>query len=75
MDNSTRQEIDKSVLMTLRDAGLIKPPILVEDLLHSLEVNRSFYDLEDPTLIQRFLHKVRVGGQKLNKMNLLGSNG
>jgi hypothetical protein len=72
--SATRREIDKSVTKILRDADLTKPPIKIENLLHYLDVHRSFYDLEDPNLLQRFRHRVKVGGQKLinvvNKIKL-----
>jgi hypothetical protein len=74
MDEPTRREIDKVVNKILRDADLTKPPIRIEALLHHLDVFRSFYDLEDPNLLQRFRHRVKVGGQKLinviNKIKL-----
>ncbi len=68
MDDKTRREIDKVVEGTLKDAGLMEPPVKVGDLLQYLEVHRDFYDLEDPNLLQRFLHRVRVGKQKLIKI-------
>ena len=70
IDDETRQEIDKVVQKTLRDAGLTEPPVRVEDLLEYLELHRDFYDLEDPSLLERFKHKVRVGGRKL--VDILG---
>jgi hypothetical protein len=68
MDGRTRREIDKVVERTLKDAGLTEPPVKVGDLLQYLEVHRDFYDLEDPNLLQRFFHRVRVGKQKLIKI-------
>ncbi len=53
MDERTRQEIDKAVARTLRDAGLKDPPFRIEDLLQHMEVHRGFYDLEDPSLLHR----------------------
>ena len=38
------------------------------DILEHLEVYREFYDLEDPSLLQRFWHKVQVKGKKLAKI-------
>jgi hypothetical protein len=60
MDAQTCREIDKAVTLTLRDAGLKEPPFRIEDVLGHLEVHRGFYDLEDPTLLRRFWHKVKV---------------
>jgi hypothetical protein len=70
----TCKEIDNIVTRTLRDAGLTDPPILIDELLEFLELHRDFYDLEDPRLIDRVRHKIRIGGRKLikiaNKINL-----
>jgi hypothetical protein len=68
VDESTRQEIDTLVERTLREAGLTTPPVHVEELLEFLELHRDFYDLEDPNLLQRLRHKVKVGGQRLIKV-------
>jgi hypothetical protein len=65
MDDLTRREIDKVTERTLREAGLTFPPIRIEFLLEHLRVHRDFYDLQDPSLLQRFWHKVRVEKQKL----------
>ena len=59
MDDQTRREIDKAVVRTLRDAALRDPPFKIEDVLQHLEVHRGFYNLEDPTLLQRLGHKVK----------------
>jgi hypothetical protein len=64
-DEATRREIDKVVNKILKDAGLRKPPFLIEDVLEYLDIDRNFYDLEDVTLLRRFWHKVKVNGQKL----------
>lgn len=68
INDKTRHEIDKVVANTLREADLTHPPIRIDDLLEFLELNRGFYNLEDPNLIQRFWHKVRVKGQRLIKV-------
>jgi hypothetical protein len=74
MDEKTRREIDKVVQKTLKDAGLTEPPVEIGDLLQYLEVRRNFYDLEDPSLLRRFWHRVEVGKDKLirivNKIRL-----
>jgi hypothetical protein len=74
MDEKTRREIDKVVQKTLKDAGLTEPPVEVGDLLQYLEVHRDFYDLEDPSLLRRFWHRVEIGKEKLirivNKIKL-----
>lgn len=68
IDNITCREIDKVVAKTLKDAGLTQPPIRIEDFLDYLEVNRDFYDLEDPNLLKRFWHKVKVEKKRLIKV-------
>jgi hypothetical protein len=68
MDEPTCHEINRVVFKTLRDAGLTQPPIFIEDLLSHLDVHRDFYDLEDPTLLQRFWHKIRIGGERITKV-------
>ncbi len=65
MREQTRQEIDCAVRRTLREAGLRDPPIKIEDILEHLAIDRAFYDLEDPSLMQRFMHKIRIGKRRL----------
>ena len=64
----TRNEIDKIVAQTIRDSGLTEPPIQIEDLLEFLNLHRNFYDLEDPSLIDRVRHKIIIGGKKFVKI-------
>ena len=68
IDEPTKHEIDKTVLKTLKEAGMREPPFLIEDLLEHLKIDREFYDLEDPSLIRRFVHKVKVKGKILSKI-------
>ena len=65
MDDATRREIDKACRNTLRDAGISEPPVRVEVLLKHLELYRHFYDLQDPTFLDRTKHKLLVNGRKL----------
>ncbi len=67
-DYSTRKEIDKVVSKTLREADMREPPFEIIDLLEHLEVYREFYDLEDPSLLKRFWHKVQVKGRHSRRM-------
>ena len=68
IDDSTRNEIDKAVSRTLREAGMREPPFKILEILEYLEVNRQFYDLEDPSLIRSVWHKVKVKGQRLKNI-------
>lgn len=65
MDERTRREIDKIVKRTLREAGLLEPPVQVAVLIEHLNLYRDFYDLEDPSILQRLRHKVLLHGRKL----------
>jgi len=68
MNDQTRKEIDKNISRVLNDAGIKKPPVIIEDVLACLELNRDFYDLDDPSLLQRVFHKIKVGGVKLKQL-------
>jgi hypothetical protein len=68
VDPASQEEIRKAAARILREAGIKAPPVRVEDLLEHLKVHREFYSLEDPTLLQRLQHKVRVQGQLLIKV-------
>ena len=68
IDDSTKREIDKVVSRTLKEASMREPPFQINDLLEFLEVDRHFYDLEDPGLLRRIWHKVRVKGRILSKI-------
>lgn len=45
-----------------------EPPFLIGDLLEHLEIDREFYDLENPSFMRRFLHKVKVKGKVISKI-------
>lgn len=74
LNDATKREIDKAVEKVLKEASLRHPPIHIAPLLMHLEVHRDFYDLQDPKLLRRFWHKVKVTGRKLyeivSKINL-----
>ena len=65
INRSTAAEIDRTTSKILKEAGMKQPPFLVEDLLAHLELYRGFYDLTNPSLIQRAWHKIQVRGQKI----------
>jgi len=65
MDHSTHREIDKRVWRTLRDAGIIKPPVQIERVLEHLKLFRDFYDLQNPGFLDKAKHKLRVNGKKV----------
>lgn len=68
MNEQTRREIDRRISRVLKDAGFREPPIGIEAILECLNVHRDYYDLDDPSLLQRFYHKIQVGGLNLGKM-------
>jgi len=65
MDAHTRRKIDEVVWATLREAGLTKPPVSAEALLEHLNLHRHYYDLQDPSFLDKVKHKVRIHGTKL----------
>ena len=67
MDESTRREIEKVALDTLREAGIQEPPVQIEELTGFLGLDRDFYDLENPGFLDVAKHKFRVTGKKLIK--------
>ena len=65
MDDATRREIDRIASKVLKEGRLVEPPIRIENVLEHLSVHRKFYDLQDPNLLQRFAHKLRIGSQRI----------
>lgn len=65
MDDATRHEIDRLAQVVLKEGRLTAPPIRIEHVLEHLKVHRRFYDLEDPSLLERFAHKLRIGSQRI----------
>lgn len=68
MDEKTRLDIDKLVSKAIQKVGFKDPPITLEPILHELEVNRNFVEIEDPSLIRRFLNKLSIGGDIFTKI-------
>ncbi|MFH1743352.1 MAG: hypothetical protein ABIH23_30465 [bacterium] len=68
LDEKTRLEIEKNTCAILSEAGIVQPPVHIQTILNYLELDRGFYDLEDPTLLRRFWHKVKVEGHELLKV-------
>ncbi len=65
---STKNKIDHVVEKTLKEAGMREPPFQLENLLDHLELDREFYDLEDPILLRQLWHKVKIQGKVLAKI-------
>jgi hypothetical protein len=60
-----QRELNKVIERTLKDAGLTKPPIRLKDVLEHLELFQEFYDLSDPSFLDKTKHKIRVGRHRL----------
>lgn len=65
VDEPTRRAIEKIVERILRDSGLRNPPIQIADVIEFLELHRDFYSLDDPKLLQRFAHRIRIGKDRI----------
>lgn len=76
VDFRTARDIDKKVEKILKDMGIKEPPLNVKDVLDHLKIYKNYYDLDDPSLIKEFKHKIQIGGKKakdlLGKINLRG---
>ena len=51
LDVFTQREIDKVVRDTLREAGLVEPPVRIQDLLDHLRLYRDFYNLHELPMV------------------------
>lgn len=60
-----RRDIDRLVRRVLRDSGSAEPPLDIANVLRVLNLDREFYDLEEPRLLKRIQHRVRVGARRL----------
>lgn len=65
MDDRTRDEIEKVVWQTLKDAGLTEPPVPIDALLEHLHLHRDFYDLQNPGFLDGAKHRLRINGRKV----------
>lgn len=68
MNDSTKREIDRIAQQILDDARLKSPPFEVEEILSHLKVHRDFYNLDDPTLIQKFSFKMKIGAERVTNL-------
>jgi len=74
IDKRTAKDIDLRINTILREIGVKEPPLNISDVEQFLLINKSFYDLEDPELLDKIKHKLQIGQQKvkkiINKINL-----
>ena len=68
LDPSTRGEIEKVTWRLLKEAGITSPPVHVPALVGHLDLYREFYDLQDPTFLDRTKHKIIVYGHKMSEI-------
>lgn len=59
-----RQDIDRLVARLLRDSGFREPPVDVGTVLETLNLDREFYDLEEPRLLERLRHRTMIGAKR-----------
>ena len=60
-----QRELNKVIERTLKDAGLTRPPVPLQDMLDHLKLFQEFYDLSDPSFLDKTKHKLQVGGRRL----------
>lgn len=65
MNDKTRHDIDEIAWKTLRDAGLGEPPVTIVSVLDHLNLHRDFYDLKDPSFLDKIKYTVRVCGKSI----------
>ncbi len=65
MTPAAQNKLNEAIERTLRDAGLTSPPIRLRDVLEHLNLYQEFYDLSNPSFLDKTKHKLQVGGHKL----------
>jgi len=63
IDERTKRDIDKLVESLLKDIYALKPPLELKDVLDHLKLHRSYYSLDDPSLLKEIEHKIKIGAQ------------
>ncbi len=65
MSPFAERKLNEVIERTLADAGLTTPPVRLEDVLAHLKLFKEFYDLSDPSFLERAKHRIMVGGYRL----------
>ena len=65
MNDQIRRAIDNIAWKTLREADLDEPPVTIERVLKHLDLHRDFYDLKEPSFLDKIKHKVKVRGKSI----------
>lgn len=68
IDKHTAKDIDLRINTILKEIGIKDPPLNISDVEDFLLINKSFYDLEDPELLDKIKHKLKIGQQKVQKI-------
>ena len=75
MDNLTRNKIEDTAWNILKEAGLNEPPVTIERVIEHLKLYREFYNLKNPSFLDRTKHKIKVCGKPIinviKKINLV----
>lgn len=65
LDNGTAQEIDKLVDRVHKDLGTIHGGVELTAIRDLLRLDLQYYTLDDPSLLQEVIHKMRLGAKQL----------
>ncbi|MEO5803352.1 MAG: hypothetical protein ABIR24_07455 [Verrucomicrobiota bacterium] len=65
MDKHTYDDIDKRVRRLIKEMGVRQPPLDMADVMAHLEIDQTFYDLNDPTFFDGLFHKMKLGAFKV----------
>ena len=75
MNNLIRSNIEDVVWKTLKAADLDEPPVTIEKVLGYLNLHRDFYNLKNPSFLDKTKHKIKVCGKPIlniiKKINLV----
>jgi Zn-dependent peptidase ImmA (M78 family) len=65
MDQHTHDDIDKRVRRLIKEMGVREPPLDMADVVAHLEIDQSFYDINDPTFFDGLFHKMKLSAFKV----------
>lgn len=65
VEPAAQRDIDRLVRRLLRESGFREPPVDIETVLQTLQLDREFYDLGDPGLLKQLRHRTMVGAKLL----------
>lgn len=65
VNERAQRDIDSLIRRVLRESGSTEPPVDIGKVLEALNLDREFYDLEEPGLMKRVQHRMKVGARLL----------